>query len=179
MPLPAGWGYDPQHGFSVPGLGPQPKGGILGPTGWYVPGHQTDPGSIFVRGGIGRTGWYVPVSINPRIDHPVAPGQPRGPIPPQPNDPIAPITPDPAVPNPAAPGTGTGNDPLSTLAAAYMASIGGGGAAAATPQAPIIIPPSDSSGGSGVMWAVVGVLLGVVGLYLGYRWTHRKKGKAA
>ena len=85
-------------------------------------------------------------------------GMPRPPA----NNPPGPfITPQPPVNTGGDAGAGTGSDPLSTLASAYMASLGGQGGIGAT--APIVIPAAaGSDAGSGINWSMIGALAAVV-----------------
>jgi len=78
------------------------------------------------------------------------------------------------------PGMGTGSDPLSTLAAAYMASLGGG-ASGTGATAPIVIPASaNEGGGTSVNWAMVGALAAVaLVVWAIYTWWKKKHGGTA
>lgn len=75
-------------------------------------------------------------------------------------------------------GTGTGSDPLSTLAAAYMASLGGSGGIGAT--APIVIPAAAGGEGAAVNWPMIGALAAVaLVLWAVYTWWKKHHGGVA
>lgn len=91
-----------------------------------------------------------------------------------------PPTPQPPVNQGGTEGAGTGTDPLSTLAAAYMASLAGSQGSGGS--APIVIPPApDTGGGSTVNWTAIGALaaLALVGWAVFTWWMHRHVRKAA
>lgn len=74
-------------------------------------------------------------------------------------------------------GTGTGTDPLSSLASAYMASLSGGGSGGGT--APIVLPAAPDTGtGAGINWTMIGAVaaLALVGWAV-WTWWMRKHGR--
>lgn len=97
--------------------------------------------------------------------------------------PIVPNGPPPTNPQPptnggGGAGTGTGSDPLSTLAAAYMASLGGSGGVGAT--APIVIPAAAGGEGVAVNWTMIGALAAVaLVLWAVYTWWKKHHGGGA
>lgn len=77
------------------------------------------------------------------------------------------------------PGAGTGSDPFSTLAAAYMASLGGG-AGGSGGTAPIVIPAGAQGEGTGVNWAMIGALAAVaLVVWAMYTWWKKRHGGGA
>lgn len=86
------------------------------------------------------------------------------------------LSPPPPVPPPknTGTGTGTGTDPLSTLSAAYMASLAGGGGSGG--YGPTVVPAAPDTG-TGINWTMVGALaaLALVGWAVWTWWKGRHK----
>ena len=73
---------------------------------------------------------------------------------------------------------GTGSDPLSTLAAAYMASVGSGGGGGGSTAPIVLLPNTTGDSGAGTNWQALGAIA-AVGLLIWAVWTwwkhHKRK----